>query len=244
MLRGQDANGAPVAATLFLAPDVVTVVRGAALRLERVLSHAPRAARVNRSQAIRGSDRGGRIAARSRWTGCAVEISGTGPRGARSRFRSAAGSRRQRSSSPCRRRRPAQAGPALVTARITGGAGAISGAPPVIVAALDDTLALAIEREAALRPRLAVRAPDGARDGIASGGSLLDLDAWVDNEGEAPIGAEGEVTLSVPPGFGVLGPAAQALVAGAPIAFAVARARGGAAPRFAPGGHHPPAGRH
>jgi hypothetical protein len=120
-------------------------------------------------------------------------------------------------------------GMAVVTATLTGGVGAISGLPPLVVPALDDTLALAIEREAALRPAIAISAPAGAGDGVASGGSLLDLAVQVANQGDAPIGNEGVVTLGVPAGYGVLGPAAQALVPEVPIHFAVAVPPGGAA---------------
>jgi hypothetical protein len=225
-LRGQDGNGAQVATTLLLSPDVVTVVRGAALRVERAASHAPRGARVNRSQTF---EIGFAVANRGEELvdGALVELTGSGiaspvavPLGPIAPGDSAV--------LVAQATAAAQAGAGLVTARIVGGAGAISGAPPVIVAALDDTLGLAVERAASLRPRLAVRAPDGARDGIASGGSLLDLDAWVDNLGDAPIGPEGEVTLSVPAGFGVLGATAQAIVPDAPIAFAVLVPPGGA----------------
>jgi hypothetical protein len=51
----------------------------------------------------------------------------------------------------------------------------------------------------------------------------------VANQGDAPIGNEGVVTLAVPAGYGVLGPAAQALVPDAPIHFAVAVPPGSAA---------------
>jgi hypothetical protein len=228
MLAGSDANGAPVAVTLQLAPDQVTVVSGAALRVERLLSTAPRGARVNRGQAISlavvVTNRGEEAV-----SGATLNLAGPGLAGPRS---AAVGVLAPGDSAAFLVPAVAAAGtgPALVTATLQGGAGAISGLPPLVLPALDDTLTLAIERAAALRPAIALSAPSGAQDGVASGGSLLDLEVLVENQGEAPIDEQGEVTLSVPAGYGILGPAAQALVPATPIRFAVAAPAAGAAP--------------
>jgi hypothetical protein len=228
MLAGSDANGAPVTVTLPLAPDQVTVVSGAALRVERLLSTAPRGARVNRGQAISlavvVANRGEEAV-----SGATLHLAGPGLAGPRS---AAVGALAPGDSAALLVPAVAAAGtgPALVTATLQGGTGAISGLPPFLLPALDDTLTLAIERAAALRPAIALSAPSGAQDGVASGGSLLDLEVLVQNQGDAPIDEQGEVTLSVPAGYGILGPAAQALVPATPIRFAVATPAAGAAP--------------
>jgi hypothetical protein len=63
---------------------------------------------------------------------------------------------------------------------------------------------------------------------VASGGSLLDLEVWVENHGDAPVGEEGTVLLSVPAGYGILGPAEQSFAADLPLPFAVALPPGSA----------------
>ncbi len=217
--HGNDWNGEPVALSLDLSPDLLHVVVGAALRVIELTSSAPRGAVVNRGQhlplRLRVTNPGEEGVA-----GATATIGGAGlaspvsvPLGAIAGGDTAAfGVEAVAAATP---------GPGLVSATLAGGAGAISGSPPMLLPAADDTLRLAVEREAQLAARIAVSGPSGATDGIVSSGSLFDVEVAVDNAGDAPIGTQGVVELSVPPGFGVLGPRQQRFAAGEPVPFAV-----------------------
>ncbi len=217
--NGSDWNGEPLAFGIDLAPDQVEVVTGSALRVVELVSEAPRGARVNRSQRFPFRLRVVNVG-EEEVAGATATIAGPGlsapvqlPLGALAGGDTltyeleaiAAGS----------------TGSALASATLAGGHGIISGRPPTFLPALDDTLRLAIEREARLAARVAISGPAGAADGVASSGSLLDLEVHVDNQGDAPIGAGGTVELRVPSGYGILGPTRQSFLAGSPVPFAV-----------------------
>lgn len=218
--RGEDRNGVPLSVDLDLAPDEVTVLTGAALRVRELASEAPRGARVNRNQAITlnlrvanpGEEAVAGATATAQGAGLAGPVSVPLP--------TIAGG--DSTAVEVNAIATGTVGSALVRATLAGGAGVISGAAPAILAATDDTLTLVIQRPALLAPTLAITAPAGATDGVASGGSLLDLEVVVANTGDAPIDGGGAVELRVPSGYGILGASEQSFAAGVPLSFAVA----------------------
>lgn len=217
--HGTDWNGEPVVFAIDLAPDQLSVVTAAALRVVELASAAPRGARVNRGQPlplrlrVANPRAEGVVGGNATVSGPGLAAPVTIPLGA------IAGG--DTASYALAAVAAGTAGSALVTAALQGGAGVLSGLGPEILPALDDTLRLAIATEAALAARLALHGPAGTLDGVASSGSLVDLLVTVDNQGQAPIGSDGTVTLAVPAGYGILGPSEQRFTAGADVPFAV-----------------------
>ncbi|MGD8397186.1 MAG: hypothetical protein PVF43_17085, partial [Candidatus Eiseniibacteriota bacterium] len=217
--RGTDWNGAPLAATLDLGPEALRVVNDGTLAIAATRSLAPAVHRVNTGQAFELAVTLANLGEET-ITGLEIEVDGDGLAApATAGLAALAGGDTTVVEMPAVA--AAAAGTSVLQAAVVGGVGAVSGDPVHLGPAADDTLLVVVERPAELLPGLTIESPEGARDGIVSTGSLLDVRFALQNQGDAALEGGGRLVLELPGGFGLLGAAERTFEGTGPVDVAL-----------------------